>query len=48
MPIAQNLQDYREYVQFLPDEDQPEIFGLNDNANLNYQIKETNMVIETI
>lgn len=32
----------------MPDEDSPEIFGLNPNANLNFQIKEAKLVIHTI
>lgn len=31
-----NLQMYRDYIEKLPLNDNPEIFGLNDNANIKY------------
>ena len=45
-PQAKDLLDYRTYICTIPEEDSPEIFGLNLNANINYQIKETNSVVD--
>jgi len=42
------VEKYRNYIEDLPMNDNPEIFGLHDNANINYQEQESNRVIETI
>jgi dynein heavy chain len=39
---------YRDYIDNLPMVDSPEIFGLHENANINYNIIESNRVIETV
>jgi hypothetical protein len=38
----------REYVRGLPIEDPPETFGLHPNADITFQQKETNNLLETI
>ncbi|XP_064174621.1 dynein axonemal heavy chain 6 isoform X1 [Anguilla rostrata] len=47
-PEADSLQDYREYIENLPLIDDPEIFGMHENANLAFQRQETMTVINTI
>lgn len=41
-------QALREYVRSLPIEDPPETFGLHPNADITFQQKETNNMLETI
>jgi dynein heavy chain len=36
-PPDSKLNIYKEYIESLPLNDLPEIFGLHDNANINYQ-----------
>jgi len=47
-PTDGNLQHYRDYIEGLPLNDPPEIYGLHGNANIKYQDIESNKVIETI
>jgi len=35
-PTMGDAQSYRDYIQGLPNEDSPEVFGLHDNANIAY------------
>ncbi|XP_032099375.1 dynein heavy chain 6, axonemal isoform X2 [Sapajus apella] len=47
-PIADSLQEFKDYIENLPLIDDPEIFGMHENANLVFQYKETNTLINTI
>ncbi|XP_070598423.1 dynein axonemal heavy chain 6 isoform X2 [Erythrolamprus reginae] len=47
-PVADSLQNFKEYIENLPLIDDPEIFGMHENANLAFQRKETNTLITTI
>lgn len=47
-PIKSTIQEYKEYVQKFPTLEDPEIFGMNQNANLVFQTKETNFFINTL
>ncbi|XP_040273964.1 dynein heavy chain 6, axonemal [Bufo bufo] len=47
-PDADSLQDYKDYIENLPLTDDPEIFGMHENANLAFQRKETSTLISTI
>ncbi|OON20270.1 ATPase family protein, partial [Opisthorchis viverrini] len=47
-PERQKLQDYKDYVLNLPLNASPELFGMHENANLVYQIQETNNLIATV
>ncbi|XP_037662920.1 dynein heavy chain 6, axonemal isoform X2 [Choloepus didactylus] len=47
-PLADSLQEFKNYIENLPLIDDPEIFGMHENANLAYQYKETNSLINTI
>ncbi|KAK6493365.1 dynein heavy chain 6 [Huso huso] len=47
-PEEDSLQNYREYIEKLPLIDDPEIFGMHENANLAFQRQETSTLINTI
>ncbi|XP_066474528.1 dynein axonemal heavy chain 6 [Tiliqua scincoides] len=47
-PVADNLQDFKDYIENLPLIDDPEIFGMHENANLAFQRKETHTLINII
>lgn len=37
-PLADSLQEFKDYIENLPLIDDPEIFGMHENANLVYQV----------
>lgn len=39
---------YRDYIEGLPLNDNPEIFGLHDNANIKYQNQESLRTVDTV
>jgi dynein heavy chain len=41
------MQDYRDYIAGLPQVEEPEIFGMHENANITFQNKETNAILNT-
>ena len=41
IPSYKTLVEYQKYITTLPNSDDPQIFGLNDNANIVYQLKES-------
>ena len=47
-PEADTIQAYRDYIENLPYSDEPEIFGLHENANIAFQTQETHAMIATI
>ncbi|KAG8454285.1 hypothetical protein GDO86_000797 [Hymenochirus boettgeri] len=47
-PDADSLQSFRDYIENLPLTDDPEIFGMHENANLAFQRKETSTLINTV
>ncbi|KAF2878695.1 hypothetical protein ILUMI_27474 [Ignelater luminosus] len=47
-PPFEKLQEYRDFVDKLPIIEEPEIFGMHENANIAFQTKETQTVIRTI
>ncbi|XP_077994098.1 dynein axonemal heavy chain 6-like [Glandiceps talaboti] len=47
-PTHDTLQEFRHYIEQLPIIDEPEVFGMHENANLAFQIQETNALIYTI
>lgn len=47
-PESQKLADFREYVSQLPYKEEPEIFGMHENANIVYETKEANFFLRTI
>lgn len=38
VPITKNLSNYVDYINALPVNDTPEVFGLHPNADITYQI----------
>lgn len=46
-PKEGNLDSYLKYISSLPMNEEPEIFGLHDNANISCAISETNLLIDT-
>lgn len=47
-PELETLREYREYIENLPLNDDPEIFGMHQNANITFQTQETSYLITTI
>ncbi len=47
-PSHSGIKGYVEYVETLPFQDDPEIFGMHDNANLAYLREETKTLLGTI
>ncbi|XP_070535810.1 dynein axonemal heavy chain 6-like isoform X2 [Ptychodera flava] len=47
-PLYDTLKEYQQYIEQLPIIDEPEIFGMHENANLAFQIQETNSLLYTI
>ena len=37
-PAKELLDDYRQYIEKLPLRDEPEIFGMHENANIAFQV----------
>ena len=46
-PPITNLEGYKDYAESLPLVDEPEIFGMHDNANINFQMQESNLIVST-
>ncbi|KAK3599709.1 hypothetical protein CHS0354_037182 [Potamilus streckersoni] len=47
-PEFETLTEYRQYIENLPLIDEPEIFGMHENASIAFQRQETNSLIFTI
>ncbi|KAM9314768.1 dynein axonemal heavy chain 6 [Pholidichthys leucotaenia] len=47
-PETDTLEQYKNYIESLPIIDDPEVFGMHDNANLAFQRQETMTLIDTI
>ncbi|XP_012945211.2 dynein heavy chain 6, axonemal [Aplysia californica] len=47
-PQFETITEYRAYIEELPQIDQPEIFGMHENANIAFQMSETTKLIGTI
>ena len=47
-PPFGDAQSYRDYIQALPEEDAPEVFGLHDNANIAYQKEESGAMVAKV
>ena len=47
IPPPTTLQTYKDYVEALPLTDQPEIFGMHDNANITFQMQESQLILST-
>ncbi|KRX08296.1 P-loop containing nucleoside triphosphate hydrolase [Pseudocohnilembus persalinus] len=47
-PSTMELAEIQKYINQLPNIDDPEIFGMHENANITFQQQESNKLIETI
>ncbi|CAH1104335.1 unnamed protein product, partial [Psylliodes chrysocephalus] len=47
-PSYDTIEEYKDFLDNLPIIEAPEIFGMHENANIAYQIKETQTIIRTI
>ncbi|KOB72814.1 Dynein heavy chain 6, axonemal, partial [Operophtera brumata] len=47
-PQADKLEVYKEYMESLPAVENPEVFGMHENANIAFENKETTTLIQTI
>jgi len=47
-PPFGNTQSYIEYIDGLPMNDSPEVFGLHENADISYQKQESEAMINTV
>jgi len=47
-PPSGNFADYKAYLEALPQQDNPEIFGMHSNANITYMMQETSTMFGTI
>lgn len=42
------VESYRDYISRLPNFDDPEVFGMHENANITFQNQESAKIMETI
>jgi dynein heavy chain len=47
-PKNGDLESYRKYIDGLPLKDAPEIFGMHENANITYQMQESEKIVSTV
>merc|ERR1712232_1011816 len=40
--------DYMRYIEGLPYQDDPEAFGMHENANISFQLQESNYMVDTV
>ena len=43
-----HLEDYKKYIDTLPTNDDPEVFGMHENANLSFKISESAAILSII
>lgn len=48
VPQTRNLSSYVDYINSLPENDSPEVFGLHPNADITYQINSAKAILDTI
>jgi len=48
VPPVDTVDSYRQYIETLPLTDDPEVFGMHENANIIYQAQESQKIINTI
>ena len=47
-PNDGNLQTYMDYIETLPIKDEPEVFGMHPNTNINFQLQESDRIVNTV
>ena len=45
-PASDKIQGYRDYIDSLPIIDEPEIFGMHENANIAFQVQHTSSYVK--
>lgn len=48
LSIPSDIEVYRQYIEQLPTFDDPEVFGMSENANIQFQSQESNKLIDTV
>ena len=48
VPIHEKVSEVREHIKGLPNQDDPEIFGMNNNANIAYLRTESEKILQTV
>eukprot|EP01017_Pseudomicrothorax_dubius_P032020 TRINITY_DN4149_c0_g1_i2.p1 TRINITY_DN4149_c0_g1~~TRINITY_DN4149_c0_g1_i2.p1 ORF type:complete len:516 (+),score=137.71 TRINITY_DN4149_c0_g1_i2:106-1548(+) len=48
IPVENRIEAFRDYVLALPEYETPDIFGMNANANIAFELKESRNALETI
>ena len=48
VPASLDLEDVKSYIDSLPANDKPEVFGLHDNANITFEINRVKLFINTL
>jgi len=47
-PVYETLKEYREFIEALPLIDQPEVFGMHDNANIAFEVSGLSVFTEPV
>ncbi|VVC96958.1 unnamed protein product [Leptidea sinapis] len=47
-PRSDKLEQFRDYIESLPGIEQPDVFGMHENANIAFENKESSTLIQTI
>lgn len=47
-PSTGTLKTYTDYIDTLPLKDEPEVFGMHNNTNINFQLQESDRIISTV
>jgi len=47
-PNDGNLKTYTDYIDSLPLKDEPEVFGMHQNTNINFQLQESDRIVTTV
>ena len=47
-PAAETLGGFRDYVKSLPAAEEPEVFGMHDNANITFQMQESKKIMDVV
>ncbi|KAG2381746.1 hypothetical protein C9374_006130 [Naegleria lovaniensis] len=48
IPSSDPIDDYRQFISKLPDNDEPAIFNMHQNANMVFQMQETHYLVSTV
>jgi dynein heavy chain len=47
-PNDGTLKTYQDYIDTLPLKDEPEVFGMHPNTNINFQLQESDRIVKTV